>query len=384
MSAGKKSTRRPRGEGTVYYDDKRRRWIGAVTVAGRRRKVVGKDKTEARARLAQLLAAKTTGAPVADRAFTVANSISTLLQRDVPSRRRHGRPLTPSTLELYRWAGAIIVDQIGTARLADLTTDDVEAMFDRLAKRQKLGEWSLRKIRSTLQQAITLSVKRHRAVRNVALEAKLPDIASPTKRRDALGTDDARRLLETLRGHRNGAMFALSLQVGLRPGEAAGLYWADLDSNVLNVRHAVRLVDGRAVVVDELKTNTSERLIELPAELADWLTEHRAEQVIERLAAPAWKDDRLIFASSTGTVLSPPNVRRQLTTICAEAGVPAVRPNELRHSCASLLSDAGVPNVQIADLLGHASTRMVDQTYRHRLRPLVDVAARTEWLLVQE
>ena len=36
-----------------------------------------------------------------------------------------------------------------------------------------------------------------------------------------------------------------------------------------------------------------------------------------------------------------------------------------------MLSDEGVPNEQIADLLGHTSTRHGRGTYRHRLRPVV-------------
>ena len=88
-----------------------------------------------------------------------------------------------------------------------------------------------------------------------------------------------------------------------------------------------------------------------------------------------------MFASPTGRVLDPSNMRRELAAICRRAQVPAVRPNELRHSCASLLSDEGVPNEEIADLLGHTTTRMVHQTYRHRLRPVVDIAARARWIV---
>ena len=44
-------------------------------------------------------------------------------------------------------------------------------------------------------------------------------------------------------------------------------------------------------------------------------------------------------------------------------------PNELgRHSAASLLYDAGMSLDAIADLLGHASTRMLEAHYRHRVR----------------
>ena len=66
--------RRPRGEGTIYYDESRNRWIGAVTVHGKRRKISAATKTDARARLATLLAARTTGSPVDDRSHTVAPS----------------------------------------------------------------------------------------------------------------------------------------------------------------------------------------------------------------------------------------------------------------------------------------------------------------------
>jgi integrase len=73
------------------------------------------------------------------------------------------------------------------------------------------------------------------------------------------------------------------------------------------------------------------------------------------------------------------NMRRELRAACVAAGVPVVSPNELRHSCASYLSDQGVSHAQIADLLGHTTTRMVDTHYRHRLREVVDVAVSVEW-----
>lgn len=56
-----------------------------------------------------------------------------------------------------------------------------------------------------------------------------------------------------------------------------------------------------------------------------------------------------------------------------------ITPNELHDSCASYLSDQGVSNEVIADVLDHTATRTVDQTYRHRLRPVVAVTASVDW-----
>lgn len=370
--------RRSRGEGTVYYDAQRDRWIGAVTIAGRRRKVTGKDRTEARARLADLLAAKNTGTAVPNKRTTVRQALDAWLERGLPNRTSNGRPLAESTIERHRWSAAHLYDELGTARLVELDVTAIETMLDRLT-RAGLSRASQRKVLQTLQLTLDFAEERGQVVGNVARRAEISPQAAPSVPRSALTPKDARTLLAALHDERNGAMFAMQLLVGLRPGEAAALYWADITDNVVNVTRGVRVVGGRARVVDDLKTSESKRTIEMPGELVAMLAEHRAAQIIERLAAPSWVDERLVFASPTGNVLSPPNTRRQLADICQRAGVPATRPNELRHSCASLLSDAGVPNELIADLLGHTSTRMVDQTYRHRLRPIVDVAARTSW-----
>jgi integrase len=182
-------------------------------------------------------------------------------------------------------------------------------------------------------------------------------------------------------------MFAMSLRLGLRPGEAAGLHWEDIttDDNgttIVNVTRAARTipVGGGTEIVDDLKTSSAKRTIEAPPDLAAWIAEHRKAQTVERLAAKTWESDQIMFASSRGTVLSPSRVRKQLTTICTDAGIDPIKPNELRHSCASLLRDMGVSHEDIADLLGHTTTRMVDGFYVHRLRPVISVAASADWV----
>lgn len=393
-----KPRERARGTGTVYYDETKARWIGAVTINGRRHKVVEKHKVDAEARLNKLIASAELGHRPANRSTTVGKAVETFMERALPERTgRGGRELAPSTLDWYRLAADLITAEIGKVKLADLTEDDVEAMLDRLARRKvkPLSAASLRKVRGTLQRVIAFAMRRRLVAHNAAIEAKIPSKAKATQKRKALSPGDARTLLRALREpyevtdettgkvttkvERNGAMFALSLRVGLRPGEAAGLHWDDLDGNVVHVRRGVQMHGAKPVVVDQLKTEGSERQIELPDDLVGWLALHRRDQIAERLAATEWLDERLMFPTKRGTVQARRNIARQLAAVCKRAGVPTTKPNELRHSCASLLSDLGVPNEQIADLLGHTSTRMVEMTYRHRLRPVVDVAAKADW-----
>ena len=131
-------------------------------------------------------------------------------------------------------------------------------------------------------------------------------------------------------------MFALSLRLGLRPGEAAGLYWEDLGDDAVNVTRGVRLINNRATVSDDLKTSAAKRTIGLPPDLVEWFADHRRAQAAERLAATSWVDDRLVFASPTGNVLSPSNTRKQLAGICERSPQPAERltptPSRSRRS----------------------------------------------------
>jgi integrase len=88
-----------------------------------------------------------------------------------------------------------------------------------------------------------------------------------------------------------------------------------------------------------------------------------------------WADLDLVFPTSRGTLLDPANLRRALRTVTEKAGLGRWHPHELRHSAASLLSATGVALEEVADVLGHASTRVTSATYRHRTTPTVEAGA---------
>lgn len=375
-----KKAPRQYGTGSIYKDPRNpKRLIGEIVLDGRRRRVSGSTKTEVTAKLRDLQVKAATGT-LTDRKkrITVADATETFMARVVPNMTHNGRPLSPSTLETYRWCAGLITDELGAKKVDALTVEDVEAMLDRL-QTKGLAKASLWKVRSKLGQILDTARRRKHVTENVARDAELPANAAPAVKRNALQPEDARKLLVALQGTRNGLMYGLSLLLGLRPGEAAGLFWEDVDLDAepptVNVTRGVQLDRGMASISDELKTSESKRTIELPVNVVQWFRSHRLDQRKERLAAHRWLDDRLVFASPNGHIIDPANARKLLAAVCEDAGVPDTRPNELRHSCASLLADEGVPNEAIADLLGHTTTRMVDSTYRHRLRPVVSVAA---------
>lgn len=57
------------------------------------------------------------------------------------------------------------------------------------------------------------------------------------------------------------------------------------------------------------------------------------------------------------------SVRRDLHRACDRAGVKRVSPNDLRRTFASWLVQSGTDLYRVAQLMGHASTRMVEKVY---------------------
>ncbi|MCL6634074.1 MAG: site-specific integrase [Alicyclobacillus herbarius] len=79
-------------------------------------------------------------------------------------------------------------------------------------------------------------------------------------------------------------LFALLLDTGLRPSEALGLQWSDVDlkKGLIHVRHSLeKTSDGWRL--KEPTTKASRRTIPLTHNVSEILREHRKTQLEERL-----------------------------------------------------------------------------------------------------
>ena len=93
-----------------------------------------------------------------------------------------------------------------------------------------------------------------------------------------------------------------------------------------------------------------------------------------------WVADRgsgPLFVGARGARVTEIAIRRVWRAALVEAGVEYVDPYSMRHTCASWLAQAGVSSDEIADILGHSSTRMMG-VYRH-MRPGVHDRVRAAW-----
>jgi integrase len=126
-------------------------------------------------------------------------------------------------------------------------------------------------------------------------------------------------------------------------------------------RAVTRSWDHRSGTFVSPKTKAGNRTVPL----SGWLIE--ALQAHQGLTARA--GDELVFATETGRPMNPSNVRRDIwSKLVARAGVRALDMYSLRHTFASLGRTAGEAAFNVAAVMGHSRSQLVDQVYAHSLQ----------------
>jgi integrase len=372
------------GEGSVYEEKKTGRWIGELRVGLGRRRVTGWTRQEAMEKLDKIRAESNAGVNVGDHT-SLGEWLDWYMETVVATK-------DPNTHYSYQWA----VSQLGPLRgclLRDLSPFDVEELLKKLStskrpapktggnKRTKRGgrskplsKSSLNRIKMVLGAALYEAERRQLVTQNVARLANLPANARKPTARRSLTVEEARSFLDVIRGKDDEALILVALTMGLRPGEVTGLPWkaVDLNAGTLEVRQALKRLPDGTLKITTPKTD-SYRTLRLPAGLIESLRSHRQSQRKTRLATLAWEDHGLVFTNAIGRPIDSSNLRRMVKNYATLSEVGHLSPNELRHSATSLLVECGQPLQDVADMLGHRDIRMLAQTYRHKIRPVVDV-----------
>jgi len=371
------------GEGSVYFDDSKQRWRGAITVDGKRRRVTADSRGQVVARLDALRHAVAEGTPIGS--DTRLGPFVDWWLAEI------GAAKSPNTAEHNRWALGQLDDILRSIRLRDLKVEQVERQLKQLATRKPkkganrkggkragavrpLSRSSLVRVRAALGEVLHEAERREMVTRNVARLSRIPVTATPRASRRSLTPTEAERLLTASEGHRLHALFVVGLYLGLRPGELTGLPWSAVDfrARTLTVRQSRKVLPDGTMRMGDTKAY-SDRVLRMPDDVVEALKVHKAQQKAERLAAQVWHDIDLVFVNEIGAPIDPSNLRRTVADVCELAGVERISPNELRHTAATLLVARGVPLDAVSDLLGHADIAMLAKVYRHKAASVVDV-----------
>jgi integrase len=361
--------KRGNGEGSIYYRNSDRKWVGSVTLGTGKRKVFyGKTRKEVQEKLKRVLHEQQQGTLITTAPQTVAQFLTDWLENT------HRRRIRPRTYERYREAVYMhIIPSLGHNQLQKLTAQHVQAFYTKKAD-EGLAPATIIYYHSVLHNALDTAVKWGLVYRNVC------DLVSPPRKQQfeiqPLTMEQMQNLLATVRGYKWEALFTLALATGMRRGELLGLKWQDInfEAGVLQVRRVLSRVptnmpEREHVYVEaEPKTQKSRRSVMIAPFALEALKKHRDDQLEAKLKAGAfWQEYDYVFCTLHGTHLNPNHVVEEFKKLLNRAGLPNIRFHDLRHSAATLLLSLGVHPKVVQELVGHTQISKTMDVYSHVL-----------------
>ena len=391
--------RRGKGEGGIHKRPDGR-WearldLGFVNGKRQRKSVYGRTRREVADKLRTAHNSAADGTLVIDERLTVEAWLNHWV-RSVLSTRVAKGALSETTRNNYADTVRLhLVPTLGRIRLTKLNHGDVD---DLMTAKDQAGYSSntLRIIRTVLRKAL------HDAERAGVVGRNVVRLSEPVKvsRKAAnwLDLDEARQLLEQVKGDRNEALYVLTLSLGLRRGEVLALKWSDLGlaHRTVRIGRSIKRVqntplpdgsypEGRRtkLIVGEPKTADSWRTVSLPEPCVAILQSHRAQQAADKLAARSWAEDDWVFTTPIGTVIDPANLAKWFSDHCKAAGLGHRNLHQLRHSAATIMLAQDVPLHEVKDLLGHSQISVTKDVYGHvdpgRTRAAADAVGNALW-----
>ncbi|MDI6773660.1 MAG: tyrosine-type recombinase/integrase, partial [bacterium] len=358
--------------GSVRFNDQRDTWmIDYIAANGQRmRQTIGPGE-EGRRLARKVLAQREAEAQLMIHRLPASQTMRFGEYADDWLHRTQAR-VKPNTAESYEDAVERLRPTFGEQRLGAITRHEIDRWLTgphhgrpRKGQRKKPGPLSATTVNYTL---LVLKFILKDAVEHGHLAETPAAKIKPLRRPDhedgdalhVLQPEEITRLLEVA-GEPWHTFYQVTVQSGLRRGEALALRWRDLDlrKGLLHVRRSLnRFREGKGYVVREapLKSRHSRRTIDL------------APSVVEALLAhPAGDDSKqdFVFRSRAGGPIDPDSVDRAFKRHLLLAELPDVRFHDLRHTHASLLIAAGVHPKAIQVRLGHASITTTLNTYGH-------------------
>ena len=297
--------------------------------------------------------------------------------------------ISRGTLRGYRNAmDNYIIKPLGDMYLSDVTADDIKLAMIPVSKMSQ-GYYSTVNM---LMKCIFYSAERSNLLDynpSAGISAKG---GKPKKKKDALTDEQAKKLLDAIRGLPPYVFVMIGLYAGLRREEILALQWdcvfLDVPTPYISVQRAWRSNHGRPEISTVLKTNASKRDVPIPKRLIDCLQE-----------AKAASKSKFVVADSNGEPLSYSQFQRVWQYIVVRTAKPRYRykyvngqsikilvnptlgehqknnpkivysldfdvtPHQLRHTYITNLLYAGVDPKTVQYLAGHKNSKTTMDIY---------------------
>ena len=252
-----------------------------------------------------------------------------------------------------------IAPAIGKIKAADLNTKTVENLF-RDMHANGFGAGTIRITRAALSAAYNDAVRLGDLVRNPVRNTKMPNVTSKTTK--PLPRNDWEKVyLEATKDPRMHARIEVAGMLGLRPGEALGLKWSDLniEDGTLLVERQVQRAKGKGLVLKEVKQKTV-RTLKISQTTVQILTTYKRQQSLNK--AKWLETNNLMFPNKVGKLGDEKSDRLAFKNLLKNAGVSDFQLYQLRKTAFTAM--AGQTDLKtLMEFSGHTQVSTVIGNY---------------------
>lgn len=266
-----------------------------------------------------------------------------------------GRKCRQNTLDGYvSGLRCHVLPKWGTRELESIKRREVQEWVDSIPT-PGAAQKALKCLRQVIRWAIrTYDLEIFDATQGVELPER------PVYRRESMDAREEAALLRAAVGQPWEAVLLCAAALGLRPSEAAGLDWGDIDwrSGWVHIQRGAHSLQSGEVVEYACKTKLSDRFLKLPRFALERLRRIRGQRRKGRLRGD----------------LSPRQIYTRVKRFLTRMGLGRCSMECLRHTWATLTIEGGAALADVSVALGHTDVSMCLQHYLMSTKAVVQRA----------
>lgn len=355
------------GEGTIFFDEKRNRWLGQVVVGTnengtlKRKTLYGKTRKEVNLKVSELL--KT----VRDNTYVEKNNITLIeLAREILEDKYNANRITPrSHKRMEETLRMIEKHPIAKKEIQKITERQLKDFFN---AHTDYANSTIEKLYMTVGQVFRKALKRKYISYNPmgdADEVPKPKSKKPDKEVRALTILEQQKLIEVMQNEECLAPYRdiilIGLYSGMRVGEILALdKIADLDFINKKIRIRVTLTrdeNDKVILGTTTKTYNSKREITM-SPMLETVLKHAL------IRSPINPYNVLFYDATDKTFVTPNEVNCYFKRICKKYKIAnKVNFHMLRHTYATRCIESGMNAKMLQKKLGHKKIETTLDTY---------------------
>lgn len=183
-------------------------------------------------------------------------------------------------------------------------------------------------------------------------------------------SDEVKGLLGEVVGTKLEIPVMIDCFYGFRRSEVIGLKWSaiDFEKKTITINHTITQSNGKLIIRDKTKNNSSRRSLPLEPIVETFLLELKEKQEEnKKLCGNSYNKDWLeyICVDDCGNLIRPDYVTETFLKLLKKRKLKQIRFHDLRHTCASILLKNGANMKEIQAWLGHSTYNTTADIYAH-------------------